>query len=91
MWDMNSVTRIRYVRDHVYFVEFDDGKSGEIDLSDYLRKGPVFQALADPEFFRQARVEGGTISWPNGADIAPERVYELLESANQSVEPTPTR
>jgi hypothetical protein len=43
MWDMNSVTRIRYVRDRVYFVEFDDGKSGEIDLSDYPGKGPVFE------------------------------------------------
>lgn len=80
MWNMNNVTRIRYVHDHVYFVEFDDGKSGEVDLSAYLRKGPIFRPLSDPAFFRQARVEGGTISWPNGADIAPERLYEMLEA-----------
>jgi hypothetical protein len=34
--------------------------------------------LADEGFFRQLRVEAGTIAWPNGADIAPERLHELL-------------
>jgi hypothetical protein len=60
------------------WMNFADGVEGEVDLSRYLRYGPVFAPLADEEFFRQLRVEAGTIAWPNGADIAPERLYELL-------------
>ncbi|MFM8459198.1 MAG: DUF2442 domain-containing protein, partial [Chthoniobacterales bacterium] len=49
-----------------------------VDLARYLNYGPVYGPLADEEFFRQLHVEAGTIAWPNGADIAPERLYELL-------------
>lgn len=46
-----------------------------------VRRGPVFVPMRDPAFFRQARVEGGTIAWPNGANIAPETLYEMYEHA----------
>ena len=88
MWNMNDITRVRHVRDHVCYVEFDDGLAGEIDLAAYLEKGPVFAALADIALFKQMGIEGGTISWPNGADIAPERIYELVQSANATLQNT---
>ena len=60
-------------------VLFSDGMSGEVDLSDRLR-GPMFEPLKDPEFFKQVRVDGpsGTVMWPNGADIAPDVIHEEL-------------
>ncbi len=79
MWDMNEVTEIRYQGGYRYYVAFDDGTSGEVDFTQYLDRGPVFEPLRDPAFFQQARIEGGTISWPNGADIAPESLYEKLK------------
>lgn len=88
MWDMNEVTKIEYRGEYNYHIMFDDGVEGEIDFSPYLSRGPVFEALKDGNLFRAATVEGGTISWPNGADIAPEALYEKLLPANKSLKRT---
>jgi hypothetical protein len=78
MWDMNDVVEIKYKEGFVFHIVFDDGKCGDVDFSEYIGKGPVFEPLRNREFFKKATIEGGTISWPNGADIAPEALYEKI-------------
>lgn len=85
MWELNEVTSIEYRQGHVYHVVFDNGLKGDVDFSEYIGRGPVFEPLSDLAFFQQARIEGGTISWPNGADIAPETLYEKVERANKQL------
>jgi len=79
---MFDVVETRYVREYVLWVRFEDGCEGEVDLAGSLR-GPVFEPLKDLSFFAQARIdpELGTVVWPNGADIAPETLYERVRVA----------
>ena len=81
MWELNDIVRIEYKRGYVYEIEFDDGLSGNVDFEKWLDKGPVFSELKDKDLFKKAQIDGGTISWPNGADIAPETIYGEIENA----------
>jgi len=83
MWELNDVVAISYRHGYVYRITFDNGLEGDVDFTEVIGTGPVFEPLRDEAFFRQARIEGGTICWPNGADVAPEAVYEKIESARR--------
>lgn len=85
MWQLNDVKKIQYIHDYVYCVEFDDGMKGEIDFSSYIKRAGIFSSLKDKKLFSAARIEGGTIAWPNGADVAPESLYEKLETQRKAV------
>ena len=86
---MNDVTVNEYRKDYTYWIEFDNGVGGEVDFTPCLGMGPVFGRLKDPEFFKKAGVEGGTIAWPNGADIAPESLYAKLDTTLSQVAEDP--
>jgi Protein of unknown function (DUF2442) len=73
-----NVIQAKHVHDYVVWVKFEDGTEGELDLTSELW-GPVFEPLKDVSYFSQVAVaEYGTIAWPNGADIAPEFLYERV-------------
>jgi hypothetical protein len=70
-----SVVRAEYRGGFRIHLTFNDLSERTVDFRRWLQ-GPVFEALKDPAYFREFFVDGGTVAWPNGADIAPETLYE---------------
>ncbi len=58
-------------------LRFDDGLEGVVDLEPELW-GEVFEPLRDRHASASSASipELATLVWPNGADLAPERLYE---------------
>jgi len=69
------VVDAEYISDYKIKVSFDNGKQRVVDCSKWL-KGELFEPLKDKKYFKKFFLDGWTISWPNGADIAPETLYE---------------
>ena len=74
------VLEATYVRDFVIHLRFADGTEGDVDLGPEL-EGEVFVPLRDVATFRTFTVhpELPTVTWPNGADFAPEFLYEGVQ------------
>lgn len=80
-WRVAAVEPLPELRLHV---TFSDGTSGEAWLRGFLEsprvRGTIFESLRDPEVFRQARVALGAVTWPNGADLAPDAMYDAIRA-----------
>jgi len=81
---MEAVKKARALPNWRLELEFTDGTRGEIDLRNRLF-GPVFEPLRDVRLFNQVTVdEFGAVCWPNGADLAPDALYEAITATTSS-------
>jgi len=86
------VTEVKVVGPYSLEVVFDDGTRKRVNLRRELY-GPVFEPLRDPAYFAQARLDpdARTVSWPNGADFAPDFLYHLTPESTPSADLTPAQ
>jgi hypothetical protein len=73
-----DITKVQYVTEYKLILTFENGERKMVDLKDRLN-GPIFESLRDIDKFKLVYVDSnlGTISWPNGADKAPETLYKI--------------
>ena len=71
-----SVVQAEHRGDFRLRVVFNDGSENTIDFSQWF-EDPMFEALKTETFFSRYFIDGGTVTWPNGADIAPETLYAV--------------
>jgi len=83
------VVAVDAVPDFRLNVIFGDGTRGEVDLGNFLNgpntNGTVFESLRDPAVFTQVRVVMGVVQWTNGADLAPDAMYDAIKSQGRWV------
>ena len=74
------IEEARYLGGFSVRLRFSDGTQGDVDLENELY-GELFEPLKDQRLFGQVRVhpEFHTLCWPNGADFAPEFLYEKVQ------------
>jgi hypothetical protein len=74
------VVRAEHLEGYRVRAWFNDGSQGDIDLSKSL-SGPIFEPLRNAEYFKAFSISGHTLTWPNGADFAPEYLQSLMAVA----------
>ncbi|PYR90527.1 MAG: DUF2442 domain-containing protein [Acidobacteria bacterium] len=85
-----SVVQAEHKRGFRLRVVFNDGSENTIDFSQWF-DGPMFEPLKAPEYFVRYFIDGGTVVWPNGADIAPETLYSVAGRRRRHRRLQPTR
>ena len=80
MYILPTVVNAEYCGEFEIRVMFSDGLESSIDFSEWLA-GPVFEPLKDRTYFARFFIDGGTVAWPNGADIAPETLHERAKAS----------
>ena len=75
--DINRVTAVRH---GVLALTFADGTTDELDVLDRMH-GPAFTEGRTPEGFERVSIdrETGTVTWPGGADLAPDTLYSRIK------------
>lgn len=76
-----DITDVSVLRHGVVKLAFADGLEGEVEILPRMR-GPVFERARTKNGFTEVTVDGesGTIVWPGGADLAPDTLYERVQS-----------
>ena len=83
MEQLQDVRSVEVIGEHRLRLAFDDGTVGEVDFTNREWRG-VFEPLRDPHYFASVKVdqEAGTISWPNGVDMAPEPLHDAARQSS---------
>ena len=81
MPEIPKVIVAKYIKGYTPYLRFPDGSEGEVDFEQEL-EGEIFEPLKDISYFKNFTVdqELHTVVWPNGADFAPEVLYEKLQA-----------
>lgn len=77
---MLHIVDVDYIKDYTLRLKFSDGVTKIVDLEPYLQ-GEVFGELKAKDKFIQYGLTPVTIEWANGADLAPEFLYEIGTAA----------
>ena len=71
-----EVSKAEYLNNYRIKLTFNNGKIKTVDLKDEL-SGSVYEPLRQLDFFKKFQIKYNTIEWENGADYAPEYLYEI--------------
>ena len=72
------LTSAKHISEYNIQISFSDGLEKIVDLKPHLW-GKIFEPLLEIRYFSNFKIIHNTIEWTNGADFAPEFLYDLPE------------
>lgn len=75
-----EINKAEYLGDYRIRLWFNNDEVRDVDLASSL-KGEAFIPLRDKDYFKRFSIPFNTIEWENGADFAPEYLYEISATA----------
>lgn len=75
---MITVTECIYIKELLYYVELSNGSKGLVDFFPLTDEHVEFRQISDEDKGEQYYLDGYTIEWYNGSDIAPEWINKQL-------------
>ena len=71
-----EVSQAEYLDNYRIRLTFNNGEIKTVDLQNELN-GNVYVPLRQLDYFKNFQLKYNTIEWSNGADYAPEYLYEI--------------
>jgi len=71
-----EVSKAVYLGGYRISLTFNNGDKKTVDLQNELN-GTVYEPLRQLDYFKKFEVKYNTVEWANGADYAPEYLYEI--------------
>jgi hypothetical protein len=83
---LKDISAVHPLSNYQLYLRFEDNQEGIINIQQQIKFKGVFSPLSDPDYFAQVAVnpELGTIQWPNGADLDPDVLYDLISHGKLS-------
>jgi hypothetical protein len=76
---MTRITSVKPMKNYQIHLEFADGLTGIVDLSEYAGKG-VFSIWNDYRVFKNVEIgSSGELIWGDAADLCPDTLYMKLK------------
>lgn len=79
---MREIVDVKVLEDYKLLLTFDNNVKKIKDMKPYLTKG-IFKKLKNKEFFKNVKIEFGTIAWPDGIDMCADSLYETSKKIEQ--------
>lgn len=76
--DLVDVISVEVIAPFSLKVTFEDNTVGNVTISPTWLTG-IFESLKDEELFKQAFIENGAVTWPNGLDLSPDNMYREIK------------
>ena len=75
MYIVPKPVEVKALENYDLYIKFEDGKEKIYNVKHLIEKIPFYSKLKDRKYFENVKINGNTVVWMQGEDIAPENLY----------------